>query len=70
MRIELNGESVELEDGATLVDAAARIGADADARGIAAAVDGEVVPRGEWTRTELTPGQKIEIVRAIQGGAR
>ncbi len=69
MRIELNGEAVELEEGASVLDAAGRIGADPDARGIAAAVDGEVVPRGEWAQTELHAGQTVEVVRAIQGGA-
>ena len=68
MRIELNGEAVELEEGATVLDAAGRLGADPDARGIAAAVDGEVVPRGEWTQIELEAGQTVEVVRAIQGG--
>ena len=69
MTIELNGEAVELRDGATLLDAAGRAGVDTDARGVAAAVDGEVVPRVEWTQTTLRAGQKVESVRAIQGGS-
>jgi sulfur carrier protein len=36
--------------------------------GIAVAVNGIVVPRGQWTRTELRAGDRIEIVRAVQGG--
>ena len=67
--IELNGDQIELPEGATLVEAAARVGADPDARGLAAAVDGEVVPRGSWERIELSAGQRVEIVQAIQGGA-
>ena len=38
------------------------------ARGVAIAVDAEVVPRGEWDTTELDDGARVEILRAIQGG--
>jgi sulfur carrier protein len=37
-------------------------------RGVAVAVDGEVVPRGQWTSTELREGQKVEVLQAVQGG--
>jgi len=84
MRIELNGEARELPDGAML-DAAVREagarmsaagtgspagdGQGADARGLAVALDGEVVPRGEWEGTPLREGQSVEVLAAIQGGA-
>jgi sulfur carrier protein len=35
---------------------------------VAVAVDGEVVPRGEWDAVELREGQRVEIVQAVQGG--
>jgi sulfur carrier protein len=37
-------------------------------RGSAAAVDGTVVPRGEWSDFALRDGQSIEILTAVQGG--
>ena len=37
-------------------------------RGVAVAVDAEVVPRGQWDSTELHEGARVEILRAIQGG--
>jgi sulfur carrier protein len=37
-------------------------------RGVAVAVDAEVVPRGQWEATELHDGARVEILRAIQGG--
>ena len=40
-----------------------------DGRGVAVAVDGEVVPRGEWATTELRDGQQVEVLHAVQGGA-
>lgn len=37
-------------------------------RGIAVAVNGEMVPRGQWTSAALNPDDRIEIVRALPGG--
>lgn len=45
-------------------------GAPVDGRrlGIAVAVNSEVVPRSQWTGTELDNGDEVEIVKAVQGG--
>jgi sulfur carrier protein len=37
-------------------------------RAIAVAVNGEVVPRAGWGRRRLDPGDRVEIVGAVQGG--
>ncbi|HEY1595448.1 MAG TPA: sulfur carrier protein ThiS [Thermoleophilaceae bacterium] len=68
MNVVLNGEARELRDGATVDDAVAASGAQPDGRGVAAAVDGEVVPRGQWTATVLSDGQRVEVLQAVQGG--
>jgi thiazole synthase len=68
MRIELNGEPVTLPDGAAVREAVEACGADGDQRGLAVALDGEVVPRSEWSRTPLREGQRVEVLAAIQGG--
>src|ERR671919_121926 len=69
MRVELNGEMVALPDGAAVTEAVEASGADGDQRGVAVAIDGEVVPRSEWDRTPLREGQRVEVLAAIQGGA-
>src|SRR6478735_405319 len=69
MRIELNGEPRELPDGSTLDVAVRESGAEEGGRGLAVALDGEVVPRGEWDRTPLADGASVEVLAAIQGGA-
>jgi thiazole synthase len=69
VKVELNGEPVALPEGAAVSEAVAASGADGDQRGIAVAIDGEVVPRSEWDRTRLREGQRIEVLAAIQGGA-
>jgi sulfur carrier protein len=68
MIVELNGERVELADGASVADAVAAAGANSGRRGVAVAVDGEVVPRSGWEHTRLVAGQRVEVVEAIQGG--
>src|ERR1044072_6040898 len=68
MRIDLNGASQELPAGATLADAVRETGAEQEARGVAVALDGEVVPRTAWAATPLADGSKVEVLAAIQGG--
>jgi thiazole synthase len=59
----------DVSDGATLQDAVRESGVDDEARGVAVALNGEVIPRAEWTSTQLAEGQKVEVLAAIQGGA-
>ena len=66
MNVVLNGESRELDDDATIADVLALL--DAPDRGVAVAVDAEVVPRGEWDDVTLREGTRIEVVQAVQGG--
>jgi sulfur carrier protein len=64
----LNGETTELAEGATVRTAVDALDLPAAARGVAVAVDAEVVPRGQWAQTLLHEGARVEILRAIQGG--
>ena len=68
MRVVLNGQPHELNDGATVADAVQASGAPESRAGIAVAVDGEVVPRGLWDDQVLADGQQIEVLQAVQGG--
>ena len=68
MNVVLNGEERELRDGARLADAIVASGAPEGLRGVAAAVDGEVVPRGQWDLVRLTDGARVEVLQAVQGG--
>jgi sulfur carrier protein len=66
-RIRLNGrdEVVVADTLAALLEEKA---VDVAQRGIAVAVNGEVVPRAAWAETPLRSGDRVEIVRARQGG--
>ncbi len=67
MNVLLNGERTEVADEETVGELLARLGVQAR-RGVAVAVGGEVVPRGEWGDRPLEDGVRVEIVNAIQGG--
>ena len=68
MRVLVNGETAELDEGATVQAAVNTLDLPGAGRGVAVAVDAEVVPRGEWETTELDDGARVEVLRAIQGG--
>jgi sulfur carrier protein len=68
MRVLLNGSEAELTDGATVKAAIDALELPASGRGVAVAVDAEVVPRTEWDTHALTEGARVEVLRAIQGG--
>ncbi|MDQ6915394.1 MAG: sulfur carrier protein ThiS [Actinomycetota bacterium] len=67
MIVHVNGEARDVDEGTTVAGVVAGLGADATRRGVAVAVDAEVVPRGQWGRP-LREGERVEVVTAIQGG--
>jgi sulfur carrier protein len=68
LRVLLNGEPRELAAGTTVAGVVASLPGIPEGRGTAVALDGEVVPRGQWQETELTDGARVEVVVAVQGG--
>jgi sulfur carrier protein len=68
MKVSVNGDDHEIEGVATVARVLGEIGID-DPRGVAVAVDGEVVVRSEWDSVEVQDGQAVEILRAVQGGS-
>ena len=68
MRLIVNGKEVETEPDIT-VEALLTQSLKTDARdGIAVAVNGEVVPKASWRETSLHADDRVEIIRAVQGG--
>jgi len=68
VRLTINGDARELPAGATVAQAVAALGVPVEERGVAVAVDAEVVPRGRWSDTLLAEGARLEVVRAAAGG--
>jgi sulfur carrier protein len=66
--IVLNGQDSDLRPGETVAAVLARMGLEVDARGVAVAVDGEVVPRAGWDSFALSDHARVEVLTAMQGG--
>ncbi|HYW90955.1 MAG TPA: sulfur carrier protein ThiS [Gammaproteobacteria bacterium] len=67
MRILVNGEDVELDDGVSVARFLEMRGMTG--RRIAVERNGEIVPRSEHRDCRLQDGDRVEIVQAIGGGA-
>jgi sulfur carrier protein len=67
MRIEFNGEPIETSEQLSLFQLLEQYKLQ-DRKGIAVAVDNNVVPRQQWTETLLDDGKKIVVFTAAQGG--
>jgi len=66
MRVTVNGEATELPAGTSIADLIALL--ELEPRGIAVAVDGEVVTRRTWGERPLAAGERVEILSIAQGG--
>jgi sulfur carrier protein len=68
MNVTINGQPREVGAGATVASVVELLDVAPGARGVAVALDGEVVSRGRWADTPLSEGSTVEVVAAIQGG--
>ena len=66
--IHLNGTPTTDRDGATLAELLVALGVEPRARGVAVAVNGEVVPRSAWEDRRVADGDRVEALTAMQGG--
>jgi sulfur carrier protein len=64
--ILVNGEPSAVAAGTTIAELLSELGAPD--RGVAVAVDAEVVPRGEWEGFTVPEGARVEVLTAVQGG--
>lgn len=67
MRIQVNGESRDVEDHSSLLDLIAVLNLKAER--LAIELNDNVVRRVDWERTVLRTGDKIEIVHFVGGGS-
>ena len=67
MEITLNGERTRTA-AATVRALLDEQAIDAEARGVAVALNDAVVPRSTWSTTALSAGDAIEIVKPFRGG--
>jgi thiamine biosynthesis protein ThiS len=66
LRVELNGESKELVEGATLLSLIEQLSLAPER--VAVELNRDVVRRADWPATELSEGDRVEIVHFVGGG--
>ena len=66
MKLVVNGDPAELEDGLTVAALVERRAEEH--RRVAVAVNADVVPRGAWASTVLRDGDAVEVLVAVAGG--
>lgn len=66
--VSVNGQERPLPHDGALLALLGELGIRSDDRGVAVAVNGDVVPRRDWASTRLARGAQIEVLRAAQGG--
>jgi thiamine biosynthesis protein ThiS len=65
--VQVNGEDKELSEGTLLSELITQL--DLPVQRVAVELNRAVVRRLEWATTELHPGDRIEIVHFVGGGA-
>ena len=66
MQVTINGRAHQLAGGVSLAQAVALL--TSAPSGVAAAVNGAVVPRAAWVSTALAENDEVEVLTAVQGG--
>ena len=66
MSIIVNGDASGIVPGCTVAELLEAL--DVPSRGVAVAVDAEVIPRGEWETFAVADGARVEVLIAVQGG--
>lgn len=69
IQIILNGEATEHPAATTVAEFLRTRGLDpTDPKGVAVAVNDEVVRKSDWDTTRLHEGDRVEVITARQGG--
>jgi sulfur carrier protein len=64
--VRVNGDVVTMPVGCTVADVLGRLGCGT--RGVAVAVNSELVRRADWPVSALGDGDELEVLQAVPGG--
>ena len=67
MKVKVNSKNVELQQGNQLLILLKNLSLE-ERKGIAVAVNAEVIPRRHWQQHELNENDEVIIIEATQGG--
>ncbi|CAN5696606.1 hypothetical protein BH24ACT26_BH24ACT26_18700 [soil metagenome] len=68
MKLIVNGKPAEVAPDASVADVVTALGHPTSGRGVAVALNGEVVARGAWGTTPVEERDRLEVLAAVQGG--
>jgi sulfur carrier protein len=68
MNIKFNGKAKPINDNANLQMLISEYLNGKEAKGLAAALNENIVPRSKWETTALKENDSVEVVHAVQGG--
>jgi sulfur carrier protein len=68
MEVTINGKPQQLGEGSSVADLVSDLGFGDTSRGVAVALDGEVLRRSAWGECILVGGERLEVLRAVAGG--
>jgi sulfur carrier protein len=66
LHVTVNGDDHAISPGTTVAGLVAALGLEP--RGVAVAVDGEVVTRRTWRERALAAGERVEVLSIARGG--
>ncbi|HJT72011.1 MAG TPA: sulfur carrier protein ThiS [Terriglobales bacterium] len=67
MKLTINGESREFDAVSTILELVSHLGMKPDR--VAVELNRDLIPRDRWAETQLSEGDKLEIVHFVGGGA-
>ena len=67
MKITVNGEERQVEEGARIADLIALL--ELQPQRLAVEINRRIVRRASWAETRLTEGDRVEIVHFVGGGS-
>ncbi|MET3126455.1 sulfur carrier protein [Arcicella rosea] len=67
MTVFVNDETFEFSENPTLIEVLNQQGIN-ELRGLALAINEEVIPRAEWSAIKLESNDRLMLIRATQGG--
>ena len=68
MELTINGKKQQIDEAGMLTDVLRHICVAVDRGGVAVAVNDRVNPKLQWDAHEVHPGDRIEVIHAVQGG--
>lgn len=68
MQLIVNGQEQSVDGASTLLDLLIEMNFKAEQKGIAVAVNAEVIARAMWADMRLRNGDRVDIIHAVQGG--